>query len=215
MPPVSQARSKLLNSAIELMYSRSYADVGVQELCEHADVKKGSFYHFFPSKRALTLAALDRQWEFFCRDVLDRAMDKKLSPLTRLERWFQLVYQHQVRIHARTGRVLGCPFGNLAVELSTQNEVIRRRVATLFRDMTAAIRRTLQEAVEVGEVGAMDTEATAQAVLAYMEGVALLAKSKNDPKVIRQAGVRSIRRLIEGMAGKARRPVLGKRAARG
>ena len=81
--------------------------------------------------------------------------------------------------------------------------------------VAAAIRRTLQEAVAVGEVGALDTEATAQAVLAYMEGVALLAKSKNDPRVMRQAGTRSIRRLIEGMAGKARRPMRVKRTARG
>ena len=62
MPQVSHAKEKLLDSALDLMYARSYRDVGVQEICEHAGVKKGSFYHFFPSKRDLTLAALDRQW---------------------------------------------------------------------------------------------------------------------------------------------------------
>ncbi|HSG31720.1 MAG TPA: TetR/AcrR family transcriptional regulator, partial [Thermodesulfobacteriota bacterium] len=44
-------KEKLIDSAIQLLGTRSYNSVGVQELCEHAEVKKGSFYHFFPSKR--------------------------------------------------------------------------------------------------------------------------------------------------------------------
>ena len=43
-------QTKLIDSASELIHSRSYADVGVNELCEHAGVKKGSFYHFFPNR---------------------------------------------------------------------------------------------------------------------------------------------------------------------
>ena len=43
---------------------RSAADVGVNELCQHAGVKKGSFYHFFTSKQDLLLSTVDELAEF-------------------------------------------------------------------------------------------------------------------------------------------------------
>ena len=66
----SNAKERLINSAIELIGTRSYNSVGVQEICEHAGVKKGSFYHFFPSKSDLTVAALDAMWKYFQEHVL-------------------------------------------------------------------------------------------------------------------------------------------------
>ena len=51
MSPTADTQTRILESARELIHSRSYADVGVAAICEHAGVNKGSFYHFFPSKR--------------------------------------------------------------------------------------------------------------------------------------------------------------------
>ena len=62
MTQVRDTRQRLLDTAEKLFYARSYEDVGVQEICREAGVKKGSFYHFFPSKRDLTLAILDDSW---------------------------------------------------------------------------------------------------------------------------------------------------------
>ena len=59
MTQVHDTKQRLLDTAQKLFYARSYEDVGVQEICQEAGVKKGSFYHFFPSKRDLTLAILD------------------------------------------------------------------------------------------------------------------------------------------------------------
>ena len=62
MGRTSNARERLIESASELWHSRSYADVGVNEICEHAGVRKGSFYHFFASKQDLALAVIDSFW---------------------------------------------------------------------------------------------------------------------------------------------------------
>ena len=53
MGRTSDARERLIATAIELIRARSYESVGVDALCNHAQVKKGSFYHFFPSKQDL------------------------------------------------------------------------------------------------------------------------------------------------------------------
>jgi TetR/AcrR family transcriptional regulator, transcriptional repressor for nem operon len=44
----------------------------------------------------------------------------------------------------------------------------------------------LREAVEAGDIKNINIDATAQAMLAYFEGVMLLAKSQNNTKIISQ-----------------------------
>jgi TetR/AcrR family transcriptional repressor of nem operon len=196
MGQVSDAKEKLITSALELIYARSYAGVGVQELCEHAGVKKGSFYHFFPSKRDLTLAALDHQWETLRKAVLEPAFSKQLPPLKRIERFFELFYEQQCAMKDRSGKVLGCPFGNLGLELSTQDEPIRRKVNGIFRELAGYFERALRDAVTAGKVPDQDCRATARMLVAYMEGISLLTKTSNDVQIARQLG-QGIRRLVK------------------
>jgi TetR/AcrR family transcriptional repressor of nem operon len=49
-------------------------------------------------------------------------------------------------------------------------------------------RNALEEAVATGAIAPLDAEATATAMLAYLEGVILLAKTRNDPEVILRLG---------------------------
>ena len=87
MGRTSDTKENLINSAIELIGNRSYNAVGVQELCEHAGVKNGSFYHFFPSKRDLTLEALDLIWKKFKEETLDPVFNSDASALEKSLRW--------------------------------------------------------------------------------------------------------------------------------
>lgn len=80
----------------------------------------------------------------------------------------------------------GCPFGNLAAEQVTQDGVLRDKVADPFDRLQAALRDTLIEAVSSAEIAAIDVDATAAAMLAYLEDVILMAKTRNDPVVLAQ-----------------------------
>src|SRR5918912_2787057 len=80
MRRLNDARARLIASAIELIYARSYGAVSVDDLCAHAGVHKGSFYHFFPSKRDLLLAALDAQWEQAKQTMLEPAFAPDVPP---------------------------------------------------------------------------------------------------------------------------------------
>ena len=82
----TDTRQRLIDSARDLIYTRSYTDVGVQEICDRAGVRKGSFYHFFPSKRDLTLAMLDQFQVFFRNNILERAFAADIPPLQRISR---------------------------------------------------------------------------------------------------------------------------------
>ena len=55
--PSGGARSKLLDAAVEIIRRKGYAATSVDELCARAGVTKGAFFHHFPSKDSLAVAA--------------------------------------------------------------------------------------------------------------------------------------------------------------
>ncbi len=181
----SDARERLIGAAKEVIYAHSYEAVSVDELCAAAGVNKSSFYHFFSSKQDLVLVALESQWQWFEEKVLKPTFVDHLPPQERIMRFFDLVLEQQQAQKQTGGHMRGCPIGNLTLEMSTQDELIRARVEQFFRAWLRYFERMLSEAKAQGIVPAtLDPAVTAQALLAYFEGVMLLAKGRNDPTLI-------------------------------
>jgi TetR/AcrR family transcriptional repressor of nem operon len=165
-----------------LMVTRG-STVSVHEICQQAGVKKGSFFHFFPSKQALILAVLDA-WEHHFQTLWHQALTADCPPLERLRRLFTLTSTaHQAQQDAG-GQMHGCPIGYLALEWSRQDALICQKVQAIFAGWAAVVERLLHEAVATGAVPALDPGPTAQAIIAYFEGVMLLAATQNDPALI-------------------------------
>ena len=184
----NDTRTRILATARELFHGRSYADVGIKEICDAASVQKGSFYHFFPSKRDLALAVIDDMADDWAHGFVAEAFDRNLPPLERLDYMIDAAYYWQKAAKDLEGRMPGCLFGNLALEISTRDDVLRAKLNAVFDRASARFHETLDEAVDRGLIPALDTAATAQAMLAFLEGVILLAKSRNDPEVVRILG---------------------------
>lgn len=196
MDATTDTRQRIIDSARDLIYARSYSDVGVQQICDNAGVKKGSFYHFFPSKRDLTLAVLDQLQVFFRDTILNRSFATDIPPLQRIERFFSSIYEFQKQTREATGHVLGCPFGNLGSEMSTQDEVLRTKIDAIFCASEQPFEQALQEAVTRGDLPAIDTAGAARAIFAYVEGIMTYAKARNDPELIRDLGQRALQLAI-------------------
>lgn len=188
MTPDTDTRSRILAAASDMFHGRSYADVGIQAICEAARVQKGSFYHFFPSKRDLALAVIEDMSERWANGFVAEAFDQALPPLERLDFMVDAVYYWQKAASDQEGRIPGCLFGNLALEMSTRDEVMRAKLNSVFDKAQVQFRTALDEAVAQGALPPVDTEATATAMLAYLEGVILLAKTRSNPEVILTLG---------------------------
>src|SRR5262252_3192079 len=116
MGRVSDAKERLLDAAIKLVWRNSYGAVSVEDICEEAGVKKGSFYHFFPGKNELVAAAFRHLWET-SRPEYDRIFSPSAPPIQRLRGFFAYILERQKRMHAESGCVLGCPFSSIGTEL--------------------------------------------------------------------------------------------------
>lgn len=181
----SDARQRLIEAARNVIYAHSYEAVSVDELCAAAGVNKSSFYHFFSSKQDLVLTALESQWQRLEELVLKPSLDTKLPPQERILRFLDLVLEQQLEQKRTGGHMRGCPLGNLTLEMSTQDELIRTQVQQFFQRWLGYFERVLDDAKAQGLVPAnLDTAVTAQALLAYFEGMILLAKGRNDPTLI-------------------------------
>jgi TetR/AcrR family transcriptional repressor of nem operon len=180
----STGKDRLIDAAYELIYTRGYVGVGVADICARAGVLKGSFYHFFPSKQALALAAVDAYWDRQ-RDQWTRLVrDDERPPLRRLRELLAANVAAQVLDKKATGSVRGCMLGNLALEVSGQDEPVQARIDEVFAEQIRLVHGVLVAAADAGVVGPeFATLATARAVVAQLEGLVLFAKLTNDPAV--------------------------------
>jgi len=188
MSNATDTKTRILMTARELFHGRSYADVGIKEICDIAKVQKGSFYHFFPSKQDLAMAVIDDMADDWAHGFVAEAFDRDLPPLERLDYMVDAAYYWQKAAKDIEGRMPGCLFGNLALEVSTRDEVLRAKLNAVFEKASARFHQTLEEAIELGLIPPLDAEATAQSMLAFLEGVILLAKTRNDPEVVLTLG---------------------------
>ena len=181
----SDAAERLVSAMAGLVHQRGYLAVGVDDVCKAAGVKKGSFYHFFASKRDLMLAALERHREMGAEHLVGPALAGNPPPLERIGRLLETAGRLEASNKARQGQVLGCPFGNLAAEVGGSEPILTQRVDELLGNFSHAIRDALHDAKRRGDVSrTLDVGKATDAILAYFEGVMLLAKTRNDPELI-------------------------------
>jgi TetR/AcrR family transcriptional repressor of nem operon len=143
VPRTSDARDRIVSTAARLFLERSYHNVGVEELCAVADVRKGSFYHYFSSKAELAKAVIDLHMQVFEARL---ATDADATPAQKLCAIPDAIGAIQADLHAAFGRFVGCPFGNIAAELSTTDEAVRIHLAARLAALEGQLADICREA---------------------------------------------------------------------
>ena len=172
-------KERLIDTAIDLIWESSYGAVSVDDICKAADVKKGSFYHFFPSKIDLAIAAMDEAYSQFL-PILNEIFSPSKEPLQRIMGYAQLVYDKQREISEKHGRVCGCPMVSLASEMAPQDESIRGKTQELIawkkKFYLTAVRDMAAEGVFPPGT---DVNVKADNIYAYIIGQMTLARIMN------------------------------------
>jgi TetR/AcrR family transcriptional repressor of nem operon len=193
----SDAKERLLRTASDLIWESSYGSVGVEQICERAGVQKGSFYHFFPSKSDLAVAAVEDHWEKNRADK-ERVFASGIAPLERLTGWCDLIRDNQTRRAEKRGKVLGCPYTSMGSELSTQDEKIRRKCQEMAERICAYVEIAVRGVQREGLIPKGNAAEKARELYSFVTGVVLQAKIDNDlraldrlkPGLLRLLGVR-------------------------
>jgi AcrR family transcriptional regulator len=65
----TERREEILDAATKLFAAHGYADTDTQQLADKLGVGKGTLYRYFPSKRELFMAAVDRGMRRLCETI--------------------------------------------------------------------------------------------------------------------------------------------------
>ncbi len=201
MGRTSDARERLLEAMQELIWVGSFGTTSVDQICERAEVKKGSFYHFFESKHALALAAIEYGWEEF-RQRLDVLFSASKPPMERLLDFMRDLRREQEEMLAKQGRVLGCPIHSLGNEMGPKDEALREFLRSTMDQYLRYFESAIRDAHAEGVIDAPDAAKKARIVFAYSEGVLAHARIWNDLSVLGtlEEGLRDIVRYEEALA---------------
>jgi TetR/AcrR family transcriptional regulator, transcriptional repressor for nem operon len=186
MGRVSDAKDRLMGAVRELIWEGSFGSTTIDQICDKAGVKKGSFYYFFDGKADLAMAALDAEWQIR-RAELDTIFSPMVPPLDRLRRYCEYGYRLQVQIRAKCGCVLGCPLLSLGVEISTLEDKLRMKVQELLDYKRTYLESAIRDAHGAGLIHAPDPAAKARMLFAYFEGLLTEARIRNKLEVLQEA----------------------------
>lgn len=180
MGRTSDARERLLEAVIELIWAGSYGSTSVDHICERAGVKKGSFYHFFESKTELALAGLEHGWTEHKRE-LDQIYSPVVPPLERILNCLAHLRREQQELLAKHGRVLGCPVHSMGAEVSTVDERLRQKLQEILAQYIRYFESAIRDGQAEGSISARHPAAElARILFAYSEGLLLHARIWND-----------------------------------
>ena len=182
----SDAKARLLDTADSLFRDRGFVAVGVAELCSSAKVNKGSFYHYFPSKRALLLEVIDAAWDETGM-LVEWEKQVPHHPVDQLRRFLEELFAFHYADKESAGGVRGSLLSNLAHELGTSDAKIAKTLAELFERETAAFESLLTEALDRGEVSLGHPRQAAESLVGCIHGLLMLAKVRNDLSVLPQS----------------------------
>jgi TetR/AcrR family transcriptional regulator, transcriptional repressor for nem operon len=181
MSAVVSPRDRIIKTSLHLFYTNGFHAVGTNQICTEAKVNKSTLYHIFPSKVDMVLAAL----EVYAGDLAQqfRRIAKSSQTATqKIEQIFELPFLTNQNLQQQFGHVKGCFVGNIALELSGQEERVRTYLTQVFQIWAEAIEPIVQE-LSIGR--SIDTAKAAQSIVAYLQGAILMAKTVNNPQLIK------------------------------
>jgi TetR/AcrR family transcriptional repressor of nem operon len=186
MGRVSDAKERLMSAVLELIWSGSYGTTTIDQICEKAGVKKGSFYYFFDSKSELAVEAFEESWKAR-RVELDAIFSPTVPPLKRLQKYCDFGYEFQREIKSKHGHVLGCPQVSLGSEICTQEGGLQKKIQEILDHKRLYIESAIRDAHAARDIDAPDAKAKARMILAYYQGLLTQARIQNDVEVLREA----------------------------
>jgi TetR/AcrR family transcriptional repressor of nem operon len=187
MGRVSDARARLMEAMSELIWTGSYGGTTIDQICDRAGVKKGSFYYFFESKVELAVAALDEQWGLR-RPELDAIFSPTIPPLERLRKYCDFGYRFQAEICKKHGCVLGCPLFSVGAEVSTSDDHrLQQKIQEILEYKRRYLETAIRDAHAAGLATAPDPATKSRILFAYYQGLQTQARIQNNLEVLKDA----------------------------
>lgn len=192
MSPVStDTREKLIVAARDLFMIQGYHNTGIAQILKQAEVNSGSLYYYFPTKEDLLLAVLEWYRDHIEDDLLAIHTAHVDDPI---EKVFALLDGYRQMLHM-FDYDMGCPIGNLALELSNTHPAARSLLLVNFEQWVDSVEGFLNAGADRLPED-LDRRGLALHILATMEGAVMLARTYRSLRVFDQT-ISQLRDYVE------------------
>jgi AcrR family transcriptional regulator len=166
-----ETRARILEAAVKQFSVNGYNKASVDDICAHAGVSKGAFYHHFESKQGLFLALLDGWLNTFDNAV--KASREQTVPET-----FAQITEAFPYIFETAGENLPM-FLEFWLQASRDEKIWQASISP-YRRYHKYFTSLIRKGVEEGSFVEVDPELTARMIVSMAMG--LLLQSLLDPK---------------------------------
>jgi TetR/AcrR family transcriptional regulator, transcriptional repressor for nem operon len=162
-----------LDKATRVFCERGYHATSIGDLTEAMQLAQGSLYKAFKDKRAVFLAAFDRN-----AVVRGEKLQNVISTgRTGLDRIREALTFHMEASHGAPGRQ-GCLVVGSAAELATFDDDVAQRVAVALDKSEALMAELIRQGQADGSIPShIDSEATARLMLCLLQGMRVVGKT--------------------------------------
>lgn len=169
-------KDKVIDAALMLFRVNGYHHTSMQDISQACGLLKGSIYHYFPGKKELAVAALER--------VIEDAREKLFAPLMNGDASVEVRLRHLGDAVERyfIGREGGCLMGNLALEVGEQVPEFMDCIRRYFAEWAIALTRLLE-----GKYGRERAAQLAEDAIARVQGAIMMMGVNKDEKILRRA----------------------------
>ena len=176
------SKEKILDTAAHLIHTRGFHHTSVQDILQAASVTKSNFYYHFESKEQLAFEVLgERMRRFYAIAIGPSLQNPELDPRRRIE----VFLDNLQAIGSSEIGELGCPFGNLAQEISSIHEPLRGSLSMFFGACAETMEQCFEEGKQAGTFRQeLRSGQIAEFILAQIQGAFLLRKTHREPKVL-------------------------------
>lgn len=165
-------RTRLIEAARDLFLMHGYHNTGISLILKQAEVNSGSLYYFFPTKEDLLLAVLEWYRDHIEDDLLAIHTAHLSDPIEKI---FGLLDGYRQMLHMFEYQ-MGCPIGNLALEVSNDMPAARQLLFVNFEQWIDSVEGFLNEAAD-RLPAEIDRRGLAIHILSTMEGGVMLART--------------------------------------
>lgn len=162
-----------IDKSVRVFRERGYHATSIADLTEAMELASGSVYKAFKDKKAVFLAAFDRE-ETLRGEKLRRIISTAKSGRDRIHN--ALIFYAESS-HGIEGE-RGCLIVSTATELATLDADVAQRVKTALRKAEALMMQLIREGQEDGSIpAAIDSKVTARLMLCLLQGMRVIGKT--------------------------------------
>lgn len=192
-PDVSEERrEQIIAAAVNVFARLGFHDARMDDIVTESGLSKGALYWYFKSKDDIIAAIMDR---FIHRELegMEKAL-RKDAPVTE-----KLMQLHGMFVEEMRSMMGLMPILYEFYAAATRKATVRKALLRFFKPIRKLLSELIKQGIDSGEFKPVDVDVIAVDLIAFYEGLLLLAVL--DPKGVdlKKMGDRGAQLLVDGL----------------